>query len=352
MAALTRVELQERNRAKVLAAAREILVERGYREAKIDHIAERAGLTRGAVYSNFPGKRALYFGVLAEEAERGAGQDIGGPGEGARDSIGLLARAWVSKLLLANVEQGEARLDVELLSEVLVTEQTRRPFAQLMKLNAILLGLALERGGATGRMVRQAENILTMLHGASQLAAAAPGFLEPFNTVRACEELAGLDLGDTWTPAPIMPKAQPVDEPWPVTEIADAVRAETVRLGGNGVLAVLGLHRLNGIEDAVRAAPEGAEVTAVLVTGEPKELAPLARLVLAQLCGYLRIAFPDRALPAVRVVHDEWGTLAAAVGVPAVSDGTEVAVRVNGGRIVARADGLGACRSAAIWQQV
>ena len=60
--------MQERNRAAVLAAARAEFVERGFRDAKVDVIAARAGLTRGAVYSNFPGKRALYFAVLATDA--------------------------------------------------------------------------------------------------------------------------------------------------------------------------------------------------------------------------------------------------------------------------------------------
>ncbi|MER6799968.1 helix-turn-helix domain-containing protein, partial [Amycolatopsis mediterranei] len=64
MARLSRAETQERNRAKVLTAARDEFARRGFREAKIDVIAERAELTRGAVYSNFPGKRALYFAVL------------------------------------------------------------------------------------------------------------------------------------------------------------------------------------------------------------------------------------------------------------------------------------------------
>ncbi|MER6901984.1 helix-turn-helix domain-containing protein, partial [Amycolatopsis sp. NPDC000740] len=74
MARLTRAQTQERNRAKVLAAARDEFTERGFRDAKIDVIAERAELTRGAVYSNFPGKRALYFAVLAAEAERFAAE--------------------------------------------------------------------------------------------------------------------------------------------------------------------------------------------------------------------------------------------------------------------------------------
>jgi AcrR family transcriptional regulator len=70
MSRLNRAEAQQRNRAKVLASARAEFTERGFRDAKVDAIAERAELTRGAVYSNFPGKRALYLAVLAEDAER------------------------------------------------------------------------------------------------------------------------------------------------------------------------------------------------------------------------------------------------------------------------------------------
>src|SRR5690349_16149867 len=66
--ASARAEMQERNRAAVLAAARGEFAEQGFRDAKVDVIAARAGLTRGAVYSNFPGKRALYFAVLAADA--------------------------------------------------------------------------------------------------------------------------------------------------------------------------------------------------------------------------------------------------------------------------------------------
>ncbi|WP_143263135.1 TetR family transcriptional regulator, partial [Amycolatopsis pretoriensis] len=46
MVRLSRAETQERNRAKVLAAARDEFARRGFREAKIDVIADRAGRTR------------------------------------------------------------------------------------------------------------------------------------------------------------------------------------------------------------------------------------------------------------------------------------------------------------------
>src|ERR1700716_3573346 len=98
MSRLSRVELQRRNRARVLAAARDEFTARGFRDAKIDGIAERAELTRGAVYSNFPGKRALYFAVLAEAAEGTPVPAHPEPGGTVREALGALARAWVARL--------------------------------------------------------------------------------------------------------------------------------------------------------------------------------------------------------------------------------------------------------------
>ena len=118
-------------------------------------------------------------------------------------------------------------------------------------------------------------------------------------------------------------------------------------IAADGVLVVLGLHRLTALEEAVRAAPRGVPVIAAVVTGEPAELGPLARLVLADTDRHLAAAFPPGARPAVRIVLDEAGVLAAAAGVTAVSDATETAVRLRGGRIVARADGPGAPHAAA-----
>ncbi|HKS98144.1 MAG TPA: TetR/AcrR family transcriptional regulator, partial [Rugosimonospora sp.] len=205
------------------------------------------------------------------------------------------------------------------------------------------------RGVPARRLVGVAEAVLTALHGASQLAAAAPGFVDPFHTIRACEHLAELDPGDPWQPPhlPHVPKARPVDQAWAPPPTVDALRAEPARLAGDGVVAVLGLRRAAALEEAVRAAPD-LDVTAVLVTGAPDELAPLARLTLGELRGCLHPAFPRSAWPRVQIVLDGAGALATAAGVPAVSDATESAVRVRGGRIVARADGYGACHAAAV----
>lgn len=342
MARLTRAEAQERNRAKVLAAARAEFAERGFREAKIDVIAERADLTRGAVYSNFPGKRALYFAVLAEDAENAPLPSDPEYGLTPREALGAFARAWVARLPLAT-DPAAARLGLDLMPEVLATEQTSRPFAQLTRFVAGLYGLALERlDPLSGRLVRIAESALTMLHGASQLAAAAPGFVEPFNVITACEGFADLELDRTW-PArpPIVSPVSAVDEPWRPPAALDLLGREPIG-AGKGVVAVLGLHRLSAAEEMIRAASPSDEVTVVIVTAEPAELTALARLVIAEFRFCLYQAFPRSAWPRVQVVADD-GTFAAAVGVPSAVDATEVAIRVRDGRIVRRSEGFGAC---------
>lgn len=56
---LTRAESRARTRESLLVAAREVMVEVGIGEASLDLIAERAGYTKGAVYSNFSSKEEI-----------------------------------------------------------------------------------------------------------------------------------------------------------------------------------------------------------------------------------------------------------------------------------------------------
>ncbi len=67
MGRLTRAESQARTREALIEAAATLFGRQGYRETSVDQIADRAGLTRGAVYANFRGKEDLLHAV-AERA--------------------------------------------------------------------------------------------------------------------------------------------------------------------------------------------------------------------------------------------------------------------------------------------
>jgi AcrR family transcriptional regulator len=57
-------------RRRLLDAAEEVLVSHGYGAASVDVITEVAGLSRGALYSNFDGKDDLYLALLDEQERR------------------------------------------------------------------------------------------------------------------------------------------------------------------------------------------------------------------------------------------------------------------------------------------
>jgi AcrR family transcriptional regulator len=64
----SRAEARESNRHALLAAAHDLIVEVGYNGAQLDEIADRAGLTKGAIYSIFGGKLELFRAVITEHA--------------------------------------------------------------------------------------------------------------------------------------------------------------------------------------------------------------------------------------------------------------------------------------------
>ena len=57
-------------RATLLEAAMEVFAQRGYRDASVDEIAERAGYSKGAIYFHFSGKDDLLFALLEERVDR------------------------------------------------------------------------------------------------------------------------------------------------------------------------------------------------------------------------------------------------------------------------------------------
>jgi AcrR family transcriptional regulator len=346
---LTRAQQQERTRAAVLAAAGREFTEHGYADAKVDRIADRADLTRGAVYSNFRSKRSLYLAVLLDHVAHPPADPIDPPG--VPEAAEAFARVWLERLPLAGDPAAAGRLRSCSLSGIFDDEPGRTTAAGLAGLEALLLALALEsrRPRDAGRRVRLAELILTLLAGAADLARTAPGFGDPFDVARACRHLAGLGAGDAWNPPhlPYVAAADLCDDGWtPPADPTDLLTGGPVTVDDDGLIVVLGTARLDAAEEAIRAAPPGDAVTVALVTTDPAETGALIRLRIADLAGCLRRVFGPAIRPSLRLILDDRAALASAVGAGTAED-TEAAVRVAAGRIVARARGRGAGFAAA-----
>jgi AcrR family transcriptional regulator len=79
---LSREERRLLTREQVLNAALEVFEERGYANSSVEEIADRAGFTRKAVYSNFSGKAELLLEIVERRFQAHVDRVRAGLGEG------------------------------------------------------------------------------------------------------------------------------------------------------------------------------------------------------------------------------------------------------------------------------
>jgi AcrR family transcriptional regulator len=66
----TQAERTEATTSALVDAARELFARDGYEATSLDAVAAKAGVTKGAVYHHFEGKRQLFEAVFSREVER------------------------------------------------------------------------------------------------------------------------------------------------------------------------------------------------------------------------------------------------------------------------------------------
>jgi AcrR family transcriptional regulator len=94
---LSRVEAQSATRRDLMRAASRLFLRDGYVATSLAHIADEAGVTKGAVYSNFDSKEDLFLALLREplvSSEIYAPSkvdDLGAPGPAAGRAFGRYA---------------------------------------------------------------------------------------------------------------------------------------------------------------------------------------------------------------------------------------------------------------------
>ena len=94
----TQAERSAATRAALLSAARALFTEKGFAATGREEIAERAGVTRGALYHHFASKRDAFAAVAAELDTELAARVVAAARRGAtpHEQIRLSARAYVA----------------------------------------------------------------------------------------------------------------------------------------------------------------------------------------------------------------------------------------------------------------
>jgi AcrR family transcriptional regulator len=174
-------------RVALRQAALSVFAERGYAAARLEEIAERAGLTRGALYHHYGGKAGLYTAVVGE-----TWQEVAGPVFAELDGDGppleRLERFLVAYVrgidevprfreLLAVVTLG-----TEVLPELEAgLEEKRRALELWLAELERLMAEAKRRGELRGdlRPRHAALAVLCFLNGVSTTAATTPGLVSP-----------------------------------------------------------------------------------------------------------------------------------------------------------------------------
>ena len=177
---LTQAQRKQRTSAGLVETARVLFLERGFHATSLDDIAEAAGYSKGAVYSNFGGKAQLFLAVLDAHLELRAQAytDVALEGHDLDETYRAVARfrleaderepAWEPLLLefwtyaarrdelrAAVSERREWFLDV--IAELIETLANRHGVAYTIPLREVARGsAALLRGMAVERMLDSA----------------------------------------------------------------------------------------------------------------------------------------------------------------------------------------------------
>jgi AcrR family transcriptional regulator len=97
MVRLSRIESRAQTRERLLSAAWELFRKEGYTTTSVERIAAAAGFSKGAVYSNFESKEAIFLEVLEAEGQECLSELIGAIGRASKaGAVVELLVAWAN----------------------------------------------------------------------------------------------------------------------------------------------------------------------------------------------------------------------------------------------------------------
>jgi AcrR family transcriptional regulator len=147
-----------RTRKALLAAAADVIGEKGFDRASLEEIAGRAGMTRGAVYGNFKNKDELFLALVAD-----LWQPVlppAQPGASLKQQMRLLGKAVANQ---ARIRRQHAAAAVAFQLYALTHEKMR---SKITKKNALIyknIAKELSKAVPSGRLPMPAEHFVRVL---------------------------------------------------------------------------------------------------------------------------------------------------------------------------------------------
>ena len=114
---LTREEKKAETRRALLAAARAVFARRGYHPASVEEVAEEAGYSHGAVYSNFANKLDLFLASFEEYAANRAFETLEAYESGGTELCDRAKAAADSWMVRFDADQQSFLLHLELAAQ-------------------------------------------------------------------------------------------------------------------------------------------------------------------------------------------------------------------------------------------
>jgi AcrR family transcriptional regulator len=133
MARKTRAEAQAETRTQLVKTARQLFFDDGYHPTSLEKVADAAGYSKGAVYSNFRNKDELCTAVLDEVRAERLGEVLEIFGTSDTPSRTEAIRDWAQRVI---GDPGWTTLEVEFAAHARPNEQLRTELAG--RLDAIL----------------------------------------------------------------------------------------------------------------------------------------------------------------------------------------------------------------------
>jgi len=139
VARLSREESQARTRGLLIEAARNEIVEKGFALASVRDIADAAGFSQGAFYSNFPDKEAILLELVQRHQTEERGKIEAALGHAQGDATTAMAgiEKWAATV---NSDPGFAVLAIELQLQALRSPAFAQTYNELNRKHRRMLG--------------------------------------------------------------------------------------------------------------------------------------------------------------------------------------------------------------------